>query len=299
MVGREITQMFPKQTVPIGEVALSVRNLSLEGRFHDVSFDLRKGEILGLAGLVGSGRSNVAETMFGVTPATSGEIVVDGREIDIRNPGVAMDAGMAFLTEDRKESGCFLLLDVWRTCRSRCCASGHVRAGFVAEREIEALCNEQTASLRVRTPDLDEPVLNLSGGNQQKVLIARWLMTHPRILILDEPTRGIDVGAKAEIHRLISELAGQGRRGADDLVGDARGARHERSRAGHARRAHDRHPRSQGRNASQNHGARVAIARVLSEEEWNVAIQHASRRRADEAPTPGAAACRRNSAFSA
>ena len=113
MVGREITQMFPKEIVPIGDVALSVRNLTLEGRFRDISFDLRKGEILGFAGLVGSGRSNVAETLFGVTPATSGAIAIDGaRDRDHAIPGVAMDAGMAFLTEDRKESGCFLLLDV-------------------------------------------------------------------------------------------------------------------------------------------------------------------------------------------
>ena len=210
MVGREITQMFPKQAAPIGEVALSVRNLGLEGRFRDVSFDLRKGEILGLAGLVGSGRSNVAETLFGVTPATSGAIAVDGKSIVIRNPGMAMDAGMAFITEDRKESGCFLLLSVIDNMQMALLRHSHVRAGFVAEKSVEALCRRQGASLRVRTPDLDEPVINLSGGNQQKVLIARWLMTHPRILILDEPTRGIDVGAKAEIHRLISELAGQG-----------------------------------------------------------------------------------------
>jgi inositol transport system ATP-binding protein len=210
MVGREITQMFPKQTVPIGEVALSVRNLTLEGRFRDISFDLRKGEILGLAGLVGSGRSNVAETLFGVTPATSGTIAIDGREIVVRNPGVAMDAGMAFLTEDRKESGCFLLLSVMDNMQIAVLRDKYVRAGFVKEREVAALCQEQKASLRVRTPDLEEPVLNLSGGNQQKVLIARWLMTHPRILILDEPTRGIDVGTKAEIHRLVSELAADG-----------------------------------------------------------------------------------------
>jgi inositol transport system ATP-binding protein len=210
MVGREITQMFPKQTVPIGDVVLSVRNLSLEGRFRDISFDLRKGEILGFAGLVGSGRSNVAETLFGVTPATSGSIAVDGHEMAIKNPGMAMDAGMAFLTEDRKESGCFLLLDIMANMQMALLRHGHARAGFVKEREIERLCQQQKARLMVRTPDLAEPVLNLSGGNQQKVLIARWLMTKPRILILDEPTRGIDVGAKAEIHKLITELAGQG-----------------------------------------------------------------------------------------
>ena len=210
MVGREITQMFPKLTVPIGDVVLSVKNLTLKGRFHDISFDLRKGEILGLAGLVGSGRSNVAETLFGVTPATAGTIAINGKEIAMRHPATAMDAGMAFLTEDRKESGCFLLLDVMANMQIAVLRNQHVRAGFVDEAAIEKRCLDQKARLRVRTPDLEEPIINLSGGNQQKVLIARWLMTNPRILILDEPTRGIDVGAKAEIHKLISELAGQG-----------------------------------------------------------------------------------------
>ena len=121
-----------------------------------------------------------------------------------------MDSGMAFLTEDRKESGCFLLLDVMANMEVALLRKRHVRAGFVDERAVEKLCLEQKDVLRVRTPDLEEAVINLSGGNQQKVLIARWLMTHPRILILDEPTRGIDVGAKAEIHRLISELASKG-----------------------------------------------------------------------------------------
>jgi ABC-type sugar transport system ATPase subunit len=210
MVGREITQMFPKQTVPIGDVVLSVKDLALGSRFHGISFDLRKGEILGLAGLVGSGRSNVAETLFGVTPATSGTVAIDGREIVIRNPAMAMDAGMAFLTEDRKETGCFLLLDILENMQIAVLRNSHVRAGFVEEGALTRICNTQKDVLRVRTPNLYEPIINLSGGNQQKVLIARWLMTHPRILILDEPTRGIDVGAKAEIHRLISELAGRG-----------------------------------------------------------------------------------------
>ena len=210
MVGREITQMFPKQTVPIGDVILSVKNLTLDGRFRDISFDLRKGEILGLAGLVGSGRSNVAETIFGVTPASSGTIAVDGKAMTIGSPAAAMDAGMAFLTEDRKESGCFLLLDIMSNMQVALLRRTHVRGGFVQQAAIEKLCQDQKARLRVRTPDLNEPVINLSGGNQQKVLIARWLLTNPRILILDEPTRGIDVGSKAEIHKLISELAGRG-----------------------------------------------------------------------------------------
>jgi inositol transport system ATP-binding protein len=121
-----------------------------------------------------------------------------------------MDAGMAFLTEDRKDTGCFLVLDITSNMQVALLRHGHSVAGFVREKEIDQLCQEQKQRLRVRTPDLQEPIINLSGGNQQKVLIARWLMTKPRILILDEPTRGIDVGAKAEIHKLVTELAAQG-----------------------------------------------------------------------------------------
>jgi inositol transport system ATP-binding protein len=210
MVGREITQMFPKEVVPIGEVHLSVRNLSLKGVFHDVSFDVRAGEILGVAGLVGSGRSNVAETIFGVTPATTGEIWIKGQKVAIDRPGTAMKNGMAFLTEDRKETGCFLILDVLENMQIAILNQGFVKAGFVAEAEVARKCDEMKDALRVKTPDMHERVENLSGGNQQKVLIGRWLLTHPRILILDEPTRGIDVGAKAEIHKLITRLAGDG-----------------------------------------------------------------------------------------
>ncbi len=210
MVGREITQMFPKEIVPIGETVLSVSDLALEGKFRGVSFDLRKGEILGFAGLVGSGRSNVAETLFGVTPATAGAIRIDGRAVTIKNPGAAMSAGMAFLTEDRKETGCFLLLDILANMQIALLRDRFATMGFVRERELEALCQQQKQRLRIRTPDLEEPIINLSGGNQQKVLIARWLMLKPKILILDEPTRGVDVGAKAEIHKLITELAAQG-----------------------------------------------------------------------------------------
>ena len=210
MVGREITQMFPKETVPIGDVVLSVRNLSLNGVFHDVSFDLRKGEILGVAGLVGSGRSNVAETIFGVTPASSGEIHINGRKIAVTSPRDAMKHGMAFLTEDRKETGCFLILDVQENMQMALLTHGYVKGGFVAEAEVARNCDRMREALRVKTPDMQERVENLSGGNQQKVLIGRWLLTNPKILILDEPTRGIDVGAKAEIHRLITRLAGDG-----------------------------------------------------------------------------------------
>ncbi|WP_349295091.1 sugar ABC transporter ATP-binding protein (plasmid) [Thioclava sp. 'Guangxiensis'] len=211
MVGREITDMFPKIDCEIGETILEVRGLTLPGTFHDVSFSLRRGEILGLAGLVGSGRSNVAEAIFGVTPAASGEILIDGVPVAMASPQVAMEHGLAFLTEDRKETGCFLQLDCLANIQMALLTRDKVSGlGFVKQKEIEALAEDYAAKLRVKTPNLAETVENLSGGNQQKLLIARWLLTNPRILILDEPTRGIDVGAKSEIHRLITQLAGQG-----------------------------------------------------------------------------------------
>ncbi len=210
MVGREITDMFPKETVPIGEVVLEVRNLTLPGVFSDISFEVRAGEILGLAGLVGSGRSNVAEALFGVRPAASGSIRIRGQAVTIASPVDAMRHGMAFLTEDRKDTGCFLILEVLENMQMAVLQDSHVRMGFVDQAAINARCDEMKTALRIKTPTLYERIENLSGGNQQKVLIARWLLTKPKILILDEPTRGIDVGAKAEIHRLISRLAGEG-----------------------------------------------------------------------------------------
>ncbi|KQU64735.1 D-ribose transporter ATP-binding protein [Aminobacter sp. DSM 101952] len=210
MVGREITQMFPKEEVPIGGVVLSVKGLALKGVFSDVSFDVRAGEILGIAGLVGSGRSNIAETVFGVTPADAGTIDLFGKRVRIDSPSTAMKHGLAFLTEDRKETGCFLLLDIQENTQMAVLQSGYVKNGFVKQQHLAKDSVEISQALRVKTPDMAEPIINLSGGNQQKVLIARWLLTKPKILILDEPTRGIDVGAKAEIHRLISKLAGEG-----------------------------------------------------------------------------------------
>ena len=210
MVGREITQMFPKETVPIGNVKLSVKGLTLIGIFKDVSFDVREGEILGIAGLVGSGRSNIAETLFGVTPASAGTIEIDGKLVNVKSPAIAMQNGIAFLTEDRKETGCFLLLDIQDNTQMAVLQSRYVNYGFVQQSQLSKDSEVMAQTLRVRTPDMQEPIMNLSGGNQQKVLIARWLLTQPRVLILDEPTRGIDVGAKAEIHKLVSQLAGQG-----------------------------------------------------------------------------------------
>ncbi|MGV8937835.1 MAG: sugar ABC transporter ATP-binding protein [Allorhizobium sp.] len=210
MVGREITQMFPKEEVPLGEVVLSVKDLSLNGVFKNVSFEVRAGEILGVAGLVGSGRSNVAETLFGVTPASSGTISINGKQVAIDSATAAIANRMAFLTEDRKETGCLLILSVLENMQIAVLQDKFVRMGFVEERSVEDECADMCRKLRVKTPSLHERIENLSGGNQQKVLIGRWMLTNPRILILDEPTRGIDVGAKAEIHRLVSEMTKNG-----------------------------------------------------------------------------------------
>ncbi|PYE32668.1 monosaccharide ABC transporter ATP-binding protein (CUT2 family) [Rhizobium sp. PP-F2F-G38] len=210
MVGREITQMFPKEEVPIGETVLAVKNLSLRGVFTDISFEVRAGEILGIAGLVGSGRSNVAEALFGVTPATSGTIAINGRDVVIDTPTKAIANRMAFLTEDRKDTGCLLILNVLENMQIAVLQDKFVKYGFVKQTALAEKCEEMARKLRVKTPNLDERIENLSGGNQQKALIGRWMLTDPRILILDEPTRGIDVGAKAEIHRLVSEMARNG-----------------------------------------------------------------------------------------
>lgn len=210
MVGREVSQMFPKYNVPTEQVLISVRGLCLESVFSDVSFDLHAGEILGFAGLIGAGRSNVAETLFGITPAERGEVRIKGQPIRIKSALQAMHNGMAFLTEDRKQSGCFLSLDVQENMQIAALQNGYVTAGFVRGRELSRICQRMSDTLRIKTAGLHNRIEYLSGGNQQKVLIGRWLLTHPEILILDEPTRGIDVAAKAEIHALISSLAKAG-----------------------------------------------------------------------------------------
>ncbi|MBI6854991.1 sugar ABC transporter ATP-binding protein [Pseudomonas cichorii] len=209
MVGRELTQLFPEREKPIGDLLLSVRDLSLDGVFQGVSFDLHAGEILGIAGLMGSGRTNVAETLFGITPGQGGEIQLDGVPVHIADPHQAIEKGFALLTEDRKLTGLFPCLSVMENMEMAVLAN-YAGNGFVQQKALRALCEDMCKKLRVKTPSLEQCIDTLSGGNQQKALLARWLMTNPRILILDEPTRGIDVGAKAEIYRLISLLAGEG-----------------------------------------------------------------------------------------
>src|SRR5687767_14494723 len=210
MVGRDLTQLFPKDNVPSDHVLLSVKGLSADGLFSDVSFDVRAGEILGIAGLVGSRRTELAEALFGVRRATAGDIFIEGVRTRIDSPAVAIARGMAFLTEDRAISGLFQPLCVHENMEIAVLGGEFVRSGFVKQTKLLAACRDTAAAVHVKTPGLFEPIQHLSGGNQQKVLVGRWLLTAPRILILDEPTRGIDVGAKAEIHRLISMLAAEG-----------------------------------------------------------------------------------------
>ncbi|WP_025128160.1 sugar ABC transporter ATP-binding protein [Pseudomonas sp. PH1b] len=209
MVGRELSQLFPVREQPIGECLLKVRDLRLDGVFDGVSFDLHAGEILGIAGLMGSGRTNVAETLFGITPSDGGQVHLDGQVLHIREPHMAISQGFALLTEDRRLSGLFPCLSVLENMEVAVLPH-YAGGGFVRHKALRALCEDMCRKLRVKTPSLEQCIDTLSGGNQQKALLARWLMTQPRILILDEPTRGIDVGAKAEIYRLIASLAEQG-----------------------------------------------------------------------------------------
>ena len=210
MVGRELAHTSPRVPAAPGAAVLAARGLTLPPHFHDVSFELHAGEILGIAGLVGAGRSKLAEALFGVSPAGDGQIRIAGTQVAIDSPRAALSYGMAFVTEDRKETGCLLTLSVLDNLGIAVLNRDFVRLGFVQAAAVRKACGAISRRLRIKTPDLVEPIAHLSGGNQQKVLIGRWLLTAPRILILDEPTRGIDVAAKAEIHQLIAQLAAQG-----------------------------------------------------------------------------------------
>ncbi|MGB4891743.1 MAG: sugar ABC transporter ATP-binding protein [Propionicimonas sp.] len=210
MVGRELTQMFPKLEAEIGEVILKVENLHRGHVVKDVSFELHRGEILGFAGLMGAGRTEVLETIFGVFKADSGTISINGNPLTISQPKDAIAAGMALLTEDRKLTGIMGVLSV-RDNMIMAALPKYSPSGFLQAGRIEKDCEAQREALALKTPSLDQLIQNLSGGNQQKVLISRWLLTLPDILMIDEPTRGIDVGAKSEIHRLMSMLAQQGK----------------------------------------------------------------------------------------
>jgi inositol transport system ATP-binding protein len=209
MVGRTLTDMFHKETTDMGSVFLDVQNLSGKG-FRNVSFQVKRGEILGLAGLMGAGRTELMEGVFGVTRTHGGTMRISGKGVTIKSPADAIRCGMALLTEDRKLTGLYLNASV-RENMFIANINRYMLGPFIHFRKIEKDCEKMRGLMRIKTPSLMEIIRNLSGGNQQKVLISRWLLTEPDLLILDEPTRGIDVGAKSEIYRLMTEFVRSGK----------------------------------------------------------------------------------------
>ncbi|MEW1718093.1 sugar ABC transporter ATP-binding protein [Streptomyces sp. NPDC093109] len=209
MVGRDLGELYPKQRTTVGDTALSVRRLTREGVFHDISFDVRRGEIVALAGLVGAGRSEVAQAVFGVDRADAGEVVVDGRALPAGSPTAAMAAGLALVPEDRRQRGLVMDMSIERNI-ALTGLDRLGRAGLVRRPLERGRAADWAVRLQLKYNRLADPVGVLSGGNQQKVVLAKWLATEPAVLIVDEPTRGIDVGTKAEVHRLLSSLAAEG-----------------------------------------------------------------------------------------
>ncbi|MGC4808689.1 sugar ABC transporter ATP-binding protein [Micromonospora sp. DT233] len=209
MVGRDVSALYPKRAARPRDTLLEVRGLTRAGVFTDVSFTVRGGEIVALAGLVGAGRSEVARAVFGVDRYDAGEVLVAGRAVPAGRPGRAIAAGMALVPEDRRQQGLVMELSVQRnaTLARRRALS---RLGLLLGGAERAEAHTWTRRLRVKAARLSASVATLSGGNQQKVVLAKWLATEPRVLIVDEPTRGIDIGTKAEVHRLLTELAGEG-----------------------------------------------------------------------------------------
>jgi rhamnose transport system ATP-binding protein len=209
MVGRTITDLFPKQDVKAGEVVLKVENLARAGSFHNVSFELRKGEILGMAGLVGAGRTNVARAIFGVEPATAGSIQLDGQEVAITSPQQAIKLGLAYVPEDRQLHGLIPAMPITSNI-SLPMLYKYAQHGWLQDKTERKSAYDAALQMEVRANNMWQLARELSGGNQQKIVLSKWLSTKPRILILDEPTRGIDVGTKAAVHALMSKLAAEG-----------------------------------------------------------------------------------------
>jgi ABC-type sugar transport system ATPase subunit len=209
MVGRVVENLFPKTTAQPGDVVLSVRGLNRKGVLQNISFELRRGEILGLAGLIGAGRTEIARCIFGADRMDSGTIELDGRPVTISSPQDAVALGIGYVPEDRKLQGLILQMVV-RENMTLTVLHQIARYGFVDWGSVAGTARSYVQSLQLRPPRIDLPVVQLSGGNQQKVVLAKWLALKPKVLILDEPTRGIDVGAKAEIHALMDQLAQEG-----------------------------------------------------------------------------------------
>ena len=209
MVGRDVSDLFPKVDAQVGDVVLSVKDLARDGQFENISFDVRAGEIVALAGLVGSGRSEVARAIFGVDAYDSGSVTLNGKKLKAASPLDAMEHGIALVPEDRRQQGLFMPTSIAKNAAITMLS--RIRKGFIVRAKDErAVADQWTKVLQTKFASIDDPVERLSGGNQQKVVLAKWLATEPKLLIVDEPTRGIDVGTKAEVHKLLSQKAQEG-----------------------------------------------------------------------------------------
>jgi rhamnose transport system ATP-binding protein len=210
MVGREMSDFFVRNPQPPGDVVLRVDGLGREGVFSDVGFELRAGEVLGFAGLVGAGRTDVALALFGIAAPDTGTVELRGKRVSPRSPRQALRAGIAYLSEDRRALGLSLPQSVTANITLATLRKYVTRLRLLDSSAERRVAGEYREKLTIRTPSLDTPVEQLSGGNQQKTMLAKWLNAQPSVLILDEPTRGIDVGAKAEVHQIVDELAASG-----------------------------------------------------------------------------------------
>lgn len=210
MVGRKMEHIYPKEEIPVGETLMEVKNFCSKGVFKDISFHVKRGEIIGFAGLVGAGRTEVMRAVFGLDPFTSGDVIKNGKKIEIRHVSDSISNDIIMLSEDRRRYGIIPIRSVMENA-SISSLEKVIYGGFAHEKEERLIVEEYFRKMNVKTPTLDTAIQSLSGGNQQKVLLAKWMMRNPDVLILDEPTRGIDVGAKFEIYKLMAEMAKEGK----------------------------------------------------------------------------------------
>lgn len=209
MVGRDVSELFPKIDAQIGEIVLSIKDLARDGQFENISFDVRAGEIVALAGLVGSGRSEIARAIFGVDKYNSGTVLINGKKLKPASTLAAMEHGIALVPEDRRQQGLFMPTSIAKNAAITMLS--RIRKGFVVSSQSErVVADKWTRVLQTKFENINDPVERLSGGNQQKVVLSKWLATEPKLLIVDEPTRGIDVKTKAEVHKLLTQKAQEG-----------------------------------------------------------------------------------------
>jgi methyl-galactoside transport system ATP-binding protein len=212
MVGRELGNRFPPKTNTVGEVMHEIKDLSTEYTgFENVSFSVKAGEIVGVSGLDGSGRTELLEAIFGISKRKSGQILLNGKEVENKNPISSIKNGFALLTEERRKNGIFSILNIRENTVISSIDSYREKLLYLSNRRMREDTDKMIKAMRIKTPNQQTKISTLSGGNQQKVILGRWLLTEPEVLLLDEPTRGIDVGAKYEIYQLIIELANKGK----------------------------------------------------------------------------------------